>query len=255
MKKSIALAATAVCLIVVGGAFAVTNTYSVTASTSPAKPGTTAKPVPISLSFNYTVGEATGQRPSSIKQYKIKFKGVKVNQAAVKKTCDADKINAAGNASGCPSAAIVGSGNVDNYLGPTSDPSNKSLHCYLALTLYNAKKGHVTLSLVGRKANPAPKDCITDIDTAIDGQYVVKNGYSILQFSVPPALLHPVPGLDNAVVNVTSKINKTGTSTVGGKKLAYYNVIGGCKSHKRPVEVEFVSENNVSSTAKTNAKC
>jgi hypothetical protein len=255
MKKSIALAATAVSLLVVGVAFAVTNTYSVTASTSPAKAGTKAKPVPISLSFNYTVGEATGQRPSSIKQYKIKFKGVKVNQKAVKKTCTADQINTAGNASGCPAAGIVGTGNVDNFLGPTSDPSNKSLHCYLALTLYNSKPGHVTLSLVGRKANPAPHDCITDIDTAIDGQYVVKNGFSILQFSVPPALLHPVPGLDNAVVNVTSKINKTATSTVAGKKLAYYNVIGGCVAHKRPVEVEFVSENNVSSTAKTTAKC
>jgi hypothetical protein len=255
MKKTIALSAAAISLLVVGIAFAVTNTYSVTASTSPATAGSAKKPVPISLSFNYQVGEKDNMRPSSIKQYKIKFAGVVINQKAVKGKCTATSINAAGNASGCPKNAIVGSGNVDNFLGPTSDPSNKSLHCYLALTLYNSVPGHLTLSLVGRKANPAPKECITDIDTAIDGQYVKQGKFSVLQFSVPPALLHPVPGLDNAVVNVTSKINKTGTSKVGKNKLAYYNAAGACSGHKRAVEVEFVSENNVSSTAKTTAKC
>jgi hypothetical protein len=255
MKKTIALVATAICVLGAGIAYAVTNTYEVSASTSPVKAGTAKKPVPVSLSFNYKVGEKDNMRPSSIKQYKIKFKGVKVNQKAIKGKCTAAQINNAGTAAQCPKNGIVGTGNVDNFLGPTNDPSSKSLHCYLALTLYNSTPGHLTLSLVGRKANPAPKDCITDIDTAIDGQYVTKSGFQILQFTVPPSLLHPVPGLDNAVVDVTSKINLSKTTKVKGKKMAYYNVVGGCKNHKRPVEVEFVAENGDSSTAKTNAKC
>jgi hypothetical protein len=259
MKKKIAFLAMSISVLVVGVAFAVTNTYSVTASTSPTKAGTVKAPANLSLQFNYSVGEVDNNRPSSIKEYQIKFAGIQLSQKGLA-VCTADTINGNGNDAACPKAAVVGTGSVDNVLGPTNDPSNKSLHCFLELTIYNSTAKRATLYLKGRKANAAPKDCITDIDTAIDAQYVTAKGanaFSTLKFTVPPALLHPIPGLDNSVLNVQSTINNVKTKGKGknGKALSYYHSVGGCKNGKRAVQVTFISETDQTSVAKTTAKC
>ena len=130
-------------------ALAVTNTYQVVASTSPTTAGSGSKPVPVSLTFSYLVGEETNQRPSPVKQYQIKIDGLRVNTKPFK-TCTAHRINAAGSNASCPAAAVVGTGSVDSRLGPTNNPSSQSLHCYLALTLYNAPNNHATLFLKGQ---------------------------------------------------------------------------------------------------------
>jgi hypothetical protein len=122
------------------------------------------------------------------------------------------------------------------------------------LTLYNAPNNHATLYLQGRKANPAPKDCITDIDVAIDASYVRSVSNTTLQFTVPPALLHPVPGLDNAVRNVTSTIRKIVKGS-GKKRTAYYQSVGGCRKHQRAVTVTFVPESGTTRQAQGFAKC
>lgn len=253
MKKLTVVAAVVACLGLTAIALAVTNTYQVSASTSPTTAGSTKKPVPIGLTFSYSVGEENNQRPSPVKQYKIKFAGLRVNTKPFK-TCTANKINAAGTNASCPTAAIVGTGSVDNRLGPTNDPSRQDLHCYLALTLYNAPNNHATLFLQGRKNNPAPKDCITDIDTAIDASYVRSGTSTTLSFTVPPALLHPVTGLDNAVRSVTSTIKRL-TKGSGSKRVAYYSSVGGCKSKQRAVTVTFVPESGTTRQAQGFAKC
>lgn len=235
-------------------ALAVTNTYRVTANTSPKKAGTVKKPVPTSLTFSYSVGEKDNQRPSPIKQYKIKIAGLRVNTKAVKQTCSAFKINAMGTDAACPRAAIVGTGSVDNRVGPTNDPANQDLHCYLDLTLYNAQKNHVTLYLKGRTTNAAPKDCVMNTDVAIDASYVRSGTSTTLSFSVPQTLLHPIPGLDNAVRNVTAKIKKI-TSGKGKKRVAYFSSVGGCKNNKRAVTVTFVPETGAAEKAHGFAKC
>src|SRR4051812_8851641 len=189
MKKLPLVLVAVACLGITAIAMAVTNTYQVSASTSPTTAGTTKKPVPISLTFKYLIGEETNQRPSPVKQYQIKIAGVRVNTKPFK-TCSASRINAEGTNASCPAAAIVGTGSVDNRLGPTNDPSKQDLHCYLELTLYNAPNNHATLYLKGRKANPAPKDCITDIDVGIDASYVRSGTSTTLSFTVPPSLLH-----------------------------------------------------------------
>jgi hypothetical protein len=235
-------------------ALAVTNTYRVTASTTPKKAGTVKKPVPTSLTFSYSVGELNNQRPSPVKQYKIKIAGLRVNTKAVKQTCIAYKINALGTDNACPKAAIVGTGSVDNRVGPSSNPDNQDLHCYLDLTLYNAGKNHVTLYLKGRTANAPPKDCIINTDVAIDASYVRSGTSTTLSFTVPQTLLHPVPGLDNAVRNVTAKIKKI-TTGKGKKRLAYFSSVGGCKNNKRAVTVTFVPESGAAQKAQGFAKC
>jgi hypothetical protein len=260
MKKKIALGASALSLLVASVALAVTNTYGVTASTSPTKAGTVAKPQNIKLSFNYSVGEQDNMRPSSVKEYQIKFSGVQVSQKGLG-VCTADQINAATTADNCPASAIVGKGSVSNVLGPTNDPSNKSLTCFLNLTIFNGKAGHATLFLQGTASQsvPAEERCITDLAVAIDAKYTSgkgANAFSTLSFEVPQTLRHPISGLDNSVVNVQSTINNVKTKAKkNGKALSYYHSVGGCKNGKRAVQVTFVSEEDQKSVAKTTAKC
>jgi hypothetical protein len=244
MKKTL-IAVLAIALFASAAFAAQVNTYSVQASTSPTKSGTKKKPVAISLSFKYQVGEQTGQRPSPVKQYKIGFTGVKVTQTGLP-TCTADQLNTAQTDTSCPGKSLVGSGTVQNQVGTTADPTSKNA-CSLNLKLYNAQKGHVALWLTGT--------CVgTAVHNAIDGQYVQTSKSSTLQFTVPPPLLHPIPGLDNAVTNVSSTINRTSVG-VGSKKTGYYATNGGCVKHKRAVQVTFVSEAGQSTVAKTTAKC
>ena len=79
MKKIGIAVIAAISLIVAAVALAApqVNTYSVTAKTSPTKAGTAKKPVPIQLTFNYKVGEQSGQRPAGVNEYRITFAGVK----------------------------------------------------------------------------------------------------------------------------------------------------------------------------------
>ena len=254
MKKLTLILAAVGFLGIATVALAVTNTYRVTASTSHKKAGTTKKPVPIGLTFSYSVGEVNNQRPSPVKQYKIKFAGLRVNTKAVKQTCSAFKINALGTDLSCPKGAIVGTGSVNNHLGPTDDPNNQELRCYLALTLYNASNNHVTLYLKGRTSNAPPKHCPVNTDVAIDGKYVRSGTSTTLSFTVPQTLLHPIPGLDNAVRNVTAKIKHI-TKGKGKKKVAYFSSVGGCTNKKRAVTVTFVPETGKSKQAHGFATC
>lgn len=248
--KKIGVAVAAIVLIVAAAAFAQEqiNTYKVTASTSPTKAGSKKHPVAVGLKFNYTVGEQSGtKRPGVVKQYKIKFAGIRVNTKGFK-TCNAAAINVAQSDSVCRSAAKIGAGTVENTVGPTSDPSNQDNKCVLGLTIYNARKNHASLYLEGT--------CVgTPIHNAIDGAWVRSGSSTTLQFTVPNSLLHPVPGLDNAVTRVASSISRKFAGVRKGRH-GYLSSIGGCsKKKKRAVTVTFVQEDGLSRTAQGFAKC
>src|SRR4051812_11325613 len=178
--KKISIAAFAIAIVVAVGAFAAqVNTYKVQASLSPTATGTKKKPVAVKLSFNYQVGEASGQRPSPVKQYKITFAGLEVDQKGIP-TCTATQLNNAQTDSSCPAKSLVGSGTVQNQVGSTADPTSKNA-CTLNLKIYNSTAGHNSLWLTGT--------CVgTPVHNAIDGQYVQSGINSTLQFTVPTSL-------------------------------------------------------------------
>jgi hypothetical protein len=249
MRRVIALVvASSAVLAVAAVAFAAqVNTYTVTGGTAPAKPGTKAKPMPIKLNFNYTVGEEAGQRPSPVQRYTIGFYGVRSNGGLFPK-CTAAQINAAQSDSGCPSGSKVGTGSVSNAAGATANPADKSIKCDLSLSIYNSGQGKAALFLKG-----APPQCAVSISQAIDAKYVAFPGGTALQFVVPPGLLHPIPGVDNAVVNVQSTINKL-TKKSKGKTRGYFESTG-CKSGKRAISVDFLTEAGQTSTASASQAC
>ena len=253
MKKIGLAAVAALSLIVAAVAIAApqVNTYSVTARTVPTKAGTTTKPVPISLTFNYKVGEQSGQRPAGVNEYRITFGGIKQDGSFLP-TCSDAQIQAAQSNAPCPAKAVVGAGKINNMVGPTADPSSTAVGtttCSLNLTLYNAPKHHATLYL----ESPAGTTCAgVPVKDSIDATYTYsKSKGTTLAFKVPSRLLHPAsPAISNAVTNVVSNIKKI----TKGKK-AYYSSVGGCKSGKRKVSVLFIQEDGASKTATTTAKC
>jgi hypothetical protein len=255
MRRVAALAAAlAVVLVVAAVAFAQqVNTYSVTASTSPTKAGSKAKPSALSLKFQYTVGEQSGKEPAAVKRYKISFYGIRSVNGALFKTCAASKIAAAGNDdSGCPKGSEVGSGKIQSHVYNDADPSGaNALICNKDLHLYNAGKGKVTLFLTGPAAEcqAAPGG-----QPPFTGTYVAgEGGGTALQFDTPANLLHPIAGLTVAVRNVTSKINLK-TVTKKGVKKGYYESVK-CKGKSRPVVVTFTPESGAPVTAKSTAAC
>jgi hypothetical protein len=256
--RKVRIAAIAVCACLIAAAVALaaqTNTYNVTGKILPTKAGTKLKPTPVSIAFDYTVGEAAGQRPSPVKQYDINFDGLKVNGARFPK-CTAASINAAGGDAACPAKAVMGTGNVENISGPTNDPTNKSILCHLDLKVYNGGVGKAALYLKGGPNDPrgAAKSCPIAVSQAIDANYVKSSKGTALRFTVTGALLHPAPGLDNAVVQVASTIRKA-TTKYKGKTVGYYESTGGCVSHKRKITVTFTSEAGQTAKAQKSLAC
>jgi hypothetical protein len=250
------LAALSTLLIVAAAALAAgqVNTYRMTASTSPTTAGTTKKPVALSYSFGFTASETNNLRPGVVKAYAIRFSGIRATTSGFP-ACTAQKINGAQSNSGCPSRAKVGSGVVTNTVGLTSDPTNKGANCTLTLTLYNAGNNHATLYLGAPTTSSPPQQCAgVTIHNAIDASMVRSGTTTTLRFVVPPALRHPVTGLDNALTSVRAKINRV-TRGSGAKRVAFFAGVGGCRSHKRAVTASFTQEDGTTGRAQAFATC
>ena len=264
MKKISVGFAALLALVVAAVAFAAqTNVYGVKASSKPTAAGTAKKPVPMQINFNYTVDEVDDKRPAAVKKYSIKFAGLRVNGKPFK-TCSADQINSTGDPatdSACPADALVGTGSVVATVGSDNNENDQSLNCYQYLKVYNAPNRHATLFLRAEtppegygQPKPGDKYCVIPFGKAIDATYVTTGNSTALEFEVPQTVLHNVPGFTTAVRKVQSTI-KLRTKLVKGKKVGYYESIGGCGSKGRAVTVTFTPETGTSQTAQTYAKC
>jgi len=227
------------------------NVYSVTASVVPSKKGSKAKPVPVGVKFGYKVDEATGKQPSAVKNYKISLYGVKSNGKFFK-TCSSSKISGAGNNdSGCPAAAKVGSGTIDNFVYQSADPTGAGgFPCSKKVNLWNAGQDKLVIFVFGDPAQCGGVGALPPIDA----KYVKgEGGGQALTFDVPPTVLHPIAGLTVAVRSVQSSVTKK-TVKKNGKAHGYYESVG-CKGSKRPVVVTFTPESGAPATAMANASC
>jgi hypothetical protein len=251
MKKLAILAATGLVLVLAAVAYAqVTNTYTVEASTSPARPGTKSDPVPVGIKFNFQVGEVQNRRPSPIQKYSIRFRGLRVNTNSFP-GCTAAQLRARGKA-GCRSA-LVGSGKVKNASGATNNPADKSITCNLVLSVYNSRNNKGLLLLEGGPGQGGDKECPIEFGTSngvIPTNYVRKGGGAALEFAVPGVLRHPLATLDNSVVDTQSSIKRLVRNGKG-----YYEAEGGCTNGRRTVQVVFTPESGPAATASTPARC
>lgn len=253
MRKIIALAAVAL-MAFAAVAFAVQeNEYTVSGAVSPTDSGTKKKPKPSSLNFGYTVSEKNGNRPALIRKYTIHFAGMQVNTNFFKK-CTAEQIDAAQSDAGCPKGSLMGTGNVENKAGATSDETSQSVNCHLDLRLHNSGDNHAAIYLHGAPNNDPAKNCPLAVDKAIDATFVRNATGTALQFVVDDTLLHPTTGFDNAVVAVNTAVRKA-TVKKNGKTRGWFESIGGCKNKKRAITVTFTDVNNVSQKAQQLTPC
>jgi hypothetical protein len=266
MRRSIFALVTAVAVLAAGGVAYAANVYSVTGSAKPAGKGSAKKPVPKTLKFGLSVKDSNAaNRGTPIKTFAIGAEGLLTYPEAFP-TCTFSQANAGTVSSKCKNAK-VGSGLVQNTVGPGSDQTVK-LFCNLKLGLYNisgsGKNGGLAIRLDGDPPAPTSESsktigCPTPIHLSIRSAYKsVKIGgvtSDELRFTVPPELLHP-SGLDNTVRNVAATISKKAKKTIAGKKrtVGFYSGVG-CKGKTRDIRATFTAEDGAKGTDTSTFKC
>lgn len=231
-----------------------TNTYTVSGSTSPATKGSKKRPVPVQLKFNYTVGEINGNRPDVVKKYSIRISGMRANTNSFP-GCTVAQLQAK-KAAGCR-RALVGTGKVRAAAGNRADPSDKSAACNLKLSVYNARKSKATLLLQGGPDRGPDDTCPIEFgesNGSIPANFVRNALGTALEFEVPDNILHPLPTLSSAVTSVTSTIARK-VRRVRGKRIGFFEVVGGCRRKKRAITVTFTPESGPSRNGQGLAKC
>jgi hypothetical protein len=268
MRKRLiaALTVVAVFALGVGVAFA-ENVYNVhIAKSSPKGKGTPSKPLPVKLGFGYTVGDSEGLRPTVIEQYRIAPEGL-ITYPKLFPTCTFRQASGPQLAKAC-NKAKVGGGLVRNNAGAAGDRTQK-LVCNLKLTLINisgaGRNGGIAIRLDG---DPPPAaegsrdvGCTIGVHTAIKAPFfdVRLQGLKTkeLRFTVPIELQEPAPGVQNAVIEATSTVNrKTASTRIKGKRrtVGFYSEIG-CKGRTRTTRVEFVDTQGRKFTANRESPC
>jgi hypothetical protein len=275
MRKLLIAALALAAVTAVAGVAIAANTYEVHLARGSQGVGTLEKPIPTKLDFGYRVGDTENLRPFVIREYRIAAEGTRYYPDA-RPTCtfaaatDPTVTDPAQLSSKCR-AAKVGVGTIANLAGAPTDRSQK-LACNVKLTLINISNGDPrypkTVSQIRKRGGMAiridtdPPDCPISVHEALAAPFYDTKIEGIptseLRFSVPDTLAHP-GGLDNSVVEVTSRIQKlTGKVTVkngkpvaAAKRTVGFSSLVGRKGNKRTVRVTFVDESGAKSTATT----
>jgi len=281
MRKLWIPALVAVVALAVAGVAWAANVYTVDGDTSPHGKGSAAKPLPVSLEFDYTVADSVAaNRGIPVNKYFIGAEGLITTPSAFP-TCSggesaANNPDAAAAAKACKKAR-VGGGIIKALIGARNAPTVSS-NCVLNLNLYNLKPGNYgEFGKVGKAGGLAIRiDADTPAPPSLDDQYkgqcLAAQHASILatyhrvkikgvtsdelRFTVPQELLHP-GGLDVTVRDVSSKIlKKVAKVKVKGKKrkVGFYSAVG-CKGGKRSIQVTFVSETGQKSPVTKDKAC
>jgi hypothetical protein len=284
MRKLLIPVLAALVAIAVAGIAYAANVYTVDGDTAPHGKGSAAKPLPVSLDFDYTVADSDpANRGIPVKKYFIGAEGL-VTYPEAFPSCSggasgANAQDPATAAKACKKAR-VGGGIIKALVGARNNPTS-SANCVLNLNLYNLKPGNYgDAGKIGKNGglairidgDPPPPP---SIDDQYKGQCLAAQHASILaqyktvkikgvtsdelQFVVPPELLHPAQGLDVTVRQVASSIKKLVSKkpiTIKGKKrkVGFYSAVG-CKGGKRSIQVTFVSETGQKSPVTKDKAC
>jgi hypothetical protein len=273
MRKLWVAAFALAAVLAVAGVAVAANTYTVDlAKSSPGK-GTRAKPIPTKLDFGYKVGDTEGKRPFVIREYRIAAEGTfTFPKARPRCTYDAatdPTVTDPANLSLACRKAKVGTGTINNLAGTPTDRSQK-LPCDVKLTLINISTGDPrfpkTVSQIRKRGGIAiridtdPPACPIPVHEALAAPFYDTKIEGIptseLRFTVPDTLAHP-GGLDNAVISVTSHIQKlTGLVRVRNgvpvasakRRVGFYSLVGR-KGATRTTRVTFIDESGAKRTA------
>ena len=175
------------------------NVYTVDGSGTTG--GTPAKPKAANMSINFTISsDPPGNLPDVIQKYAISIEGGRINKAMMDKVpqCKQSAPSAAQSADQCPSASIIGKGNLAAAVGDIGAPIIPANTCKLPFNLYNIS-GH----RLGLFISASQTQCLVPVK-----QWVIVNVKQVgrtvtTTFSVPANLQQPSPGLFSPVTDTT----------------------------------------------------
>ena len=213
----LALAVVAVLAIPVSSALAVNSPQQFSASVTPAKGGTKAKPTPVTLKVRPYFGDisADAAAPFATQLATVFFPAESVFNGKFFPSCPGPKVLAAANT--CPSNSKVGTGTAAGVaLGLTEN---------LKVTIYNGPGGNKVELLVDGSSPLAIHSVIEGTLTKTTGQYGLK-----LTVPIPADLQQPAPG---AIATLTDFNTTLPVKFVkkGKKKIPYLGA-SGCKTGK-----------------------
>ena len=277
MRKFLIAALTAAAVLALAGIAYAENTYTVDGNTKPVTKGSAKKPKPVSLSFDYTVGDTNPlNRGVPVYQYNIGAEGL-VTYPDAFPSCSGGTTGVNGPTLAAVTAkckkAKMGEGVIKVLVGGAvqsadhgrpelrdqADPVEPQARQLRAVRQDRQEGGWPGHSPRRRPADavdprrlgdrfPRGGKCLTAQHKAILAPYkkVKIKGVTSdeLRFTVPSDLLHPVQGLDATVRDVTSDIRKrTAKRKVAGKRrtVGFYNAVG-CNGNTRSIQVTFVAE-------------
>jgi hypothetical protein len=270
MRRIPIVAAAALVVLSLSGEALAANVYTVDGSAKPRGKGSPKKPRPIALKFDFQVeSDNPAVRGTPIETFAIGSEGL-VTYPELFPKCTYSQANRDGSPSRKCRRAKIGSGLVQNLVGPAASPTVK-IFCNLRLTLYNisgaGRHGGMAIRLDGDPKEPplmSPDDrsinCPTPLHGAIKARFKPRRIAGVrsdeLRFDVPAELLHP-SGLDTTVRNTISKIGrKVRKKKIRGKrrKVGYYSSVG-CKGRKRTIRATFTDEQGRKFTATRARRC
>ncbi len=220
--------------------------YILHAKVTPGKSGTPAHAVPIGSQLGFDVTTTPpGQRPPVVQGYRFYFQGVRANLKYFP-VCPTSTLNSQGP-SGCSKGSQIGTGSFTADVGPTVSTAISGT-CVADMFIYNGG-GNTAMFYVfkGTETNACP---LTSPVTVVVRLSKAHHGRDLVEdFSVPASIRHPAPGLDAAVINATTTVNKvviTKTTKVHGRKLrrriGLFEAIYCPPNHKRNIQAMFTPE-------------
>lgn len=227
------------------------NVYSISASTSPTKAGTSKKPVPVGLKFGFTTQDDAGNRPASLKALSVKFNGLRFNTNSFK-GCSAVTIERDKSDKNCPKGSLVATGFANNRAGGVNDRTQQALRCHLKVKLYNSRNSKGALFIENGQSTDNTRDDYCPnlgIATAIPVTLTKNKTGDTLRFKIPQSLQQPAPGIQNSLVE-TQLNTPLKTRRVKGKRVGFMEAFGQCRRNKRNIQVTFTHEDGITRQTK-----
>lgn len=231
------------------------NEYTITASFSPTKSGTSKRPAIVSGAFGFSVRDTAGGRPAALDKLTVDFTGLRMNTRQFA-GCSAASITRASSDRGCSSRALVARGFAKNLAGDQANRQDRSIQCNLGVRLYNSGSGRAALFVFGSPtATNVNERCAIEVATAIPVSIVRRASGDRLSFSIPSNLKNPIGTIRNALVETKLTLLRK-TVRKSGRTVGFFETVGGCRRGRRTVTARFDNEGTDSDTRQSGfARC
>jgi hypothetical protein len=264
LRRKLIIGGALAALLALGGvayAASAINKYGATIKFSSSKPGSSAKPVPLTYTETLTASNVDSSKVAApLVNIKTTIYGMTSNlkdfKTCPEKTIEkGPKYNAA-----CPKGSEVAAGFVNSELGSSTLSKSAAVACNPDLAVYNGGGGKEFYFFTA----PSPTSChglTTGATLPYTGTVSQSGKNLVINVPLPPDVSTKVANLSGEYGSlIKESIKVTALSTKVHGKTVYSQQSVACSGSKRPYSVAFTAVENTSSpkvtqTVKGSAKC